>query len=253
MRRRVGRRAAPVASRPRQPWPGPRGEVRWDPAALRGAAREPGAPAGSAWGLWDPNDELGALNLLDDERTLRAVRSVRRGAVFTLNLPLEEPGPSLRGAQSPHQILRVGHELQGNEPGGVDDTSGMLIDRDDVLDRLWLQGGTQWDGLAHARHPEHGNYNGIPDAEIHEETGNAWIDRWADRRVVGRGVLLDLPRYYATPEIDYDPTSDHEIAVADLRGALADQRVDIEPGDILLFRTGWAEHLMNAPGRSAPR
>jgi kynurenine formamidase len=209
----------------------------------------PDAPAGSSWGVWGPDDELGTLNLLTDERTRRATAAVRRGAVIGLNLPLEEPRPQLAWRAKPvHRILRVGHEARGNESGGVDDASGGFLDRDDVIDGLWLQGGTQWDGFAHVRHPEHGNYNGIADHEIHEnEGGRLGIDRWARRGVVGRGVLVDLPRHYAARGIDYDPTSDHEITVADLRGALAAQGVEIEEGDILLFRTGWLEHLMAAP------
>lgn len=209
--------------------------------------RRTDAPAGSSWGLWGPHDQLGALNLLTDERTQAAAQLVRTGRVFPLGLPLEEPPQLAWRAKPVHRILRVGHEARGFAPGGADDTSGEFIDRDDVLDGLWLQGGTQWDGLAHVRHPVHGNYNGIPDASIHEgRGGQLGIDRWAARGVVGRGVLLDVARYYTESGRPYDPETDVEIPVADLRETARAQDVRLEPGDILLIRTGWTGRLTAA-------
>lgn len=205
------------------------------------------APAGSSWGLWGPDDQLGALNLLTDARTADAARLVRTGTVFPLGLPLEEPPQLAWRAKPAHRLLRVGHEARGSQAGGEDDTSGDFIDRDDVVDNLWLQGSTQWDSLAHVRHPKHGNYNGIPDADIHADPGaRLGIDGWAARGVVGRGVLLDVARFYAASGRDYDPESDHEISAADLRDTAQAQGTEIEPGDVLLIRTGWVGQLMAA-------
>src|SRR5947209_18304729 len=54
-----------------------------------------GAPAGSSWGVWGDDDVFGTLNLLTPERAAAAAALVRRGAVFTLNLEMELPGPPL--------------------------------------------------------------------------------------------------------------------------------------------------------------
>jgi hypothetical protein len=105
--------------------------------------RRTDAPAGSSWRLWGTDDQLGALNLLTNERTAAAARLVRTGQVFPLGLPLEEPPRLAWRAKPVHEILRVGHEARGSKPGGVDDTSGTFIDRDDMVDGLWLQGSTQ--------------------------------------------------------------------------------------------------------------
>jgi kynurenine formamidase len=214
--------------------------------------RRTDAPAGSSWGLWGTDDQLGALNMLTDERTAAAARLVRMGRVFPLGLPLEEPPQLAWRAKPVHRLLRVGHEARGSQPGGDDDTSGEFIDRDDMVDGLWLQGSTQWDSLAHVRHPVHGNYNGIPDASIHTDRGaRLGIDGWAARGVVGRGVLLDVARHYAAGRA-FDPESDHEIPATDLQETAQAQGTVLETGDILLIRTGWTGRLMAAgPARQA--
>jgi kynurenine formamidase len=214
-----------------------------------------GAPPGSSWGLWGADDQLGTLNLLNDERTLRAVQTVRRGAVFPLGLPLEEPEPSIVWRTRPvHRILRVGHERRGMEAGGVDDPASGLVDRDDVVDNLWLQGSSQWDGLTHIRHPEYGNYNGVADADIHGGPGTKLgIDRWAGRGVTGRGVLVDIERHLAAAGRPYDPTTAYQISVDDVVGALDRQGTVVETGDILLLHTGWLQRVIDAdpPTRAA--
>lgn len=207
-----------------------------------------GAPPGSSWGVWGDDDQLGTLNLLDDARTLAAVRTVTRGAVFPLGLPLEEPDPQLVWRSKPrHHILHVGHETRGMAPGGADDPSTGLMDRDDYLDGLWLQGSSQWDGLTHIRHPEYGNYNGVDDADIHGGPGTKLgVDQWASRGIVGRGVLLDVARHYAASGTPYDVTSAHQITVEDLVATMERQAITLTAGDILLIRTGWMQHFLDA-------
>lgn len=205
-----------------------------------------GAPPGSSWGLWGDDDQLGTLNLLTDERTRKAAALVRRGTVFPLNLPLEELDPQLAW-RTPvqHHILHVGHEARGFQPGDEDDPTGGYFDRDDFVDGLWLQSGSQWDGLSHVRHREFGNYNGFADSEIHGgvET-KLGVDQWAQRAIVGRGVLLDVARHLSQAGQALDVDSSYEITVADLEATAEAQRVTIETGDILLFHTGWMRFLL---------
>src|SRR5690554_4513070 len=49
-------------------------------------------PAGSNWGDFGPDDQLGRANLLTEKKVLEAVREVRVGKVFCLSLPLDLPG-----------------------------------------------------------------------------------------------------------------------------------------------------------------
>src|SRR5262249_61732725 len=75
--------------------------------------------------------------------------------------------------------------------------------REDVLDEFNPQSSSQWDGLAHVRAREHGFYGGITDE--HEATRRLGIERWAERGIVGRGVLLDVARDRALRGDPLDP------------------------------------------------
>lgn len=183
----------------------------------------PGAPAGSAWGLWGPDDQLGTLNLLTPERTAAAARQVRTGDVFPLNLPVNEPDPPLYGRGAVRQNI-VGEGGNG---------------RDDYLDNFWPQASSQWDSLRHIRHPDDGWYNGVTDNEIVAGGGRLGIENVARAGIAGRGVLLDIERYLRTKGRGLEYTSSSLITVEDLETCRAAQGVTIGEGDILLVHTGW--------------
>ena len=78
-------------------------------------------------------------------------------------------------------------------------------------------------------------YNGVAAAETVTATGAAElsIDLAADG-IVGRGVLLDVPRSRGVPWLE---PGDH-VTVADVLAAERDQQVRIGQGDIVLVRVG---------------
>lgn len=168
-----------------------------------------GAPPGSSWGLWGEGDLFGSLNLLTPARVLAGVRSVRKGAVFPLNLELELPDPPVF-ARVPfeHTVLGEGHS------------------HDDEL-RMNTQSSSQWDGFRHIGHRDHGFYGGVAD----EDHG---MHHWARRGIAGRAIVADVGRWRAVRCDDRDA-----ITPDDLLGCLADQGTPFEPGDVLLLRTGW--------------
>src|SRR5262245_4475237 len=45
------------------------------------------------WGTWGPDDERGSLNYLTPERVRAAAGLVRKGAVFSLAIAMDEAGP----------------------------------------------------------------------------------------------------------------------------------------------------------------
>ena len=133
-----------------------------------------GQPPGSAWGVFGADDQMGSLNHITPAQVVRAGTLVRKGAVFPLNLPLDQPQPQLYGRGSPEH-----HLLAGSSP----------IVRDDFIDNFWLQASTQWDSLRHIRHPELGWYNGVRDVQIVAGSGGKLgMDVAARRGIAGRAA-----------------------------------------------------------------
>lgn len=180
---------------------------------------QPGAPAGSAWGLWGDDDRFGCLNLLTPERAAAAARLVQRGAVFALDAELDAVDPPLFGRQA-------GRHTVSNE--GDPRSRG----HDDVLDGWNTQSSSQWDGFRHVPHPIHRFYGGLA------ETDHG-IDHWAARGIVGRGVLADIGAWREAQGRGLHMSEADPIEPGDVLGCLADAHVSVEPGDVLLLRTGW--------------
>ncbi len=184
-----------------------------------------GAPKRSAWGLFGGDDQLGCLNLITPDKAVEAAKLVRRGAVFPLNLRIDEPSPPLYGRGAPK------HHLIG-EGGGVG--------RDDYLDSFWPQASSQWDGLRHIRHPRDGFYNGVKDEEIVTgDQGKLGIEHFARKGIVTRGVLLDIDRFLREKGTPLEMDSSDMITKDQLDACMRAQKVEVRRGDILLIHTGW--------------
>lgn len=104
-----------------------------------------------------------------------------------------------------------------------------------------LQTATQWDSLAHIFN-DCKMYNDR-DCTLVSTTGAARnsIAVLADR-VVSRGVLADVARHLGVKHLALN----HWITVAELEGALEQQRVDVRSGDLRLIRTGNLERARAA-------
>ena len=193
-----------------------------------------------AWGVWGPEDPLGTLNHITPATVQAAARLIERGERFNLDLPLHVPygllsGGGHRRRKAPEQTI-----LEISPPGG-------LAGRDDKLDAFWLQCSSQWDGLTHIGDPRHGFYNGVTPAQITgaEGTRNG-IEHMAAFGIAGRAVLADFPRYCARVGRDWQPNAQQVISAAELDACLADAGVSVQPGDVVLLRTGWLAEFLGA-------
>jgi hypothetical protein len=187
-----------------------------DIAAYADLPVQPGAPPRSSWGVWGAHDVLGCLNLLTPDRVRIAAASIRTGRTFGLSPELTLPDPPFFGRRS------LAHRVEPADNGA----------QDDVLDDFNTQSSAQWDGFRHFPHREHGFYGGVRD----EDHG---VHHWAVRGIVGRGVLLDIARWRTAVGRPLHQGEGDAILTADLDGCVAAQRCALEPGDVLLVRTGW--------------
>ena len=189
------------------------------------------------WGRWGPEDELGTLNHVRPEDVVAAAGLVRSGRVFSLAIPLDEAGPQTGGFgrfNPIHLMIRDGNaavtetvvrDFYGGRDRWIRGTDDLLI--------LPLQSGTQWDALSHIVF-ERRIYNGY-DATMVGSKGALRNDIANARdRVVGRGVLLDVPRSQGRQWLD----PGEAIHATDLEACAQREGVSIGRGDIVLVRTG---------------
>jgi kynurenine formamidase len=172
-----------------------------------------------SWGVLPKS--LGTLALLNEGTARAGAASVSSGRSFGLSLPLDTLDPPLFGRKA------VGHSVFEASRNTYEDT----------VDSYNPQSASQWDGLGHIRARELGFYGGITDDdEARTELG---IHHWATRGIVGRGVLLDVARYFADTGQVWDPFSGDTIGVDVLEETAAAQNLILGTGDILCVRIGW--------------
>ncbi len=186
-------------------------------------------PPYSSWQVFGAGDQLGTINHLTPERVAAAARLVRTGERFGLDYPVTafEPYPTGTRRELEH------HVFSSNDHH-----------RDDWVDSFYLQSSSQLDALRHIGHPVHGFYGGLDPQDNTQESTALGIHAWAERGIAGRGVLLDVPRFFAAEGLAYDTASTIALDAAMLDRIAAAQGVELRGGDLLLLRTGWAEDYL---------
>ena len=184
------------------------------------------------WGRWGPEDQAGTLNHITADRVRAAAGLVRRGRIFSLAIPFGQGGPQsgfLRRFNPMVFLLRDGSDTcTGATPGVPEGVGGA----DDVI-LLPTHGATHWDALSHI-HLDFKMWNGYDCREV-SSMGARRNDIAAYRdRVVGRAVLLDLPRSLGVAWCE----PGRAIGPAELDACAERQGAEVRAGDILLLRFG---------------
>lgn len=193
---------------------------------------------GSGWGwIWGEHDEIGALNALGDETRLSALAAIERGAVYDLGV-LVDRSSYLSATHPATEVVAFrtakGLVFDGLDPDGLSFNTSMVMMSDHA--------GTQLDGLSHATLGRDAHwYNGFSTEEWGRDFGPARAGAHNIPPIIASGVLIDVPRALGVEQLE----AGHPIGVDELELALARQRVDVHPGDVVLIRTGvmrdWGE------------
>jgi hypothetical protein len=70
---------------------------------------------------------------------------------------------------------------------------------------------------------------------------------------VARGVLIDYVRYAQRKGITYDPLGPHAISLQEIQEIIAEQRLEIRRGDILIVRCGLSKYIRaSSPDDKSP-
>lgn len=175
----------------------------------------------SNWGRWGEDDQLGALRWITPEKRAAAAALVRSGRTVGCSRPL--PTESAADNERPVVHLMAGTASEG---WGADYFAlaphGFAVSHIDALCHIFHEGRL---------------YNGYPIERVtaHGALSLA-IDALRDG-VVSRGVLLDVPALRGVPWLEPGDA----IGPDELERAEAAAGVRVEPGDVLLVRTGrWA-------------
>ena len=173
---------------------------------------------------WGPDDRRGALNYITPAEVLAASGEVRLGRSVSLAAPVED-------WVAPDNPDPAQHQMKG--PLGADAGPGLSFSMDRIAMNIHGNADSHVDALCHVIFDSK-LYNGVP-AETVTESGAAELSIavTADG-IVGRGVLLDVPRSRGVPWLE---PGDH-VTVADVLAAEQDQRVRVGQGDIVLVRVG---------------
>ena len=181
------------------------------------------APTSTRWwpSPWGAADELGMLNHVTAEKRVDALRLVRKGRLYDLGRVLDENVPVFPGRAFHQTLVTTAHHAN---MGGVGDNCVNWIT--EVISGT-TQLGTHLDALSHLQIGDRA-YNGRRVNEIATPAGVSALGVETVLQIVTRGLLVDVAArgLGAGGVIGLDDLADF----------------DPEPGDAVLFHTGWGAH-----------
>ena len=179
----------------------------------------------SNWGRWGPDDQRGTLNYITPEHVRAAAALVRSGRTVSLSLPIntvagpDNPRPSVH-----HMVKMYDLPAARGEPQFAGDFLATELHGDSR---------THVDALCHVAYK--GKLYNDQSTDLVTSRGALRCDITAYvHGIVGRGVLLDLPRLYGAKWLE----PGHAVTTEELEAAEKAQGTELGEGDIFLFRTG---------------
>jgi kynurenine formamidase len=169
------------------------------------------------------------LNHVSEEKRLRALSSVREGRLYDLGRVLHEEIPVFPGRFFRQTLVTTAHHQNSAMPVGENEVNWIT---EQVSATMQL--GTHLDALSHLQIGDRG-YNGVTVAEIAGTAGAERLGIETTPQIVTRGLLADVSAACSGPG--------DVVTVADATEAL--DGLEPEPGDAVLFHTGWGAHWEN--------
>ena len=173
---------------------------------------------------WGPEDRRGALNYLTPALVLAAMGEVRLGRTVSLEAPVDDQVTK----DNPHPAH---HPMTGT----ADDarSSGVSFAMDRLEMNVHGNADSHMDALCHVMY-DGTLYNGVPASTVSSKGAAELTIEVAKDGVVGRGVLLDIPRLYGVPWLEPGDF----VTADDLVAAEQAQQVRVGEGDLLFVRVG---------------
>ncbi len=193
-------------------------------AAIAGAQTDRWYPS-----RWGAADQRGAANRITPAKVLEAKNAITKGTLYQLG-HVYEAGMPMYGTR--HFSIRIPQAF--SMPG-----KNQAVYHDEIISGELGQIGTQFDGLGHLGIGDL-FYNGNRRSEFAQAEGLTKLGVENVGAIVTRGVLIDVAKFKGVAQLQ----ANYEITVADLKGALQKEGVQIRSGDVVLIHTGWSSLWM---------
>jgi kynurenine formamidase len=174
---------------------------------------------------WGPQDRRGALNFLTPDVVAAACRDVRLGRPVSMASPIGNRA-------APDNPQPASHEMNSGPDTGPG-TAGLVFAADQFAMNIHGDADSHLDSLCHIIYDGQ-LYNGVAATAITAAGAMAESVAATADGIVGRGVLLDIPRLRGVPWLE---PGEH-VTADDLAGAEAAQNVRAGRGDLLFIRVG---------------
>lgn len=191
---------------------------------------------------WGPEDQIGALNMMSETSQLLALSKIRSGKTYDLSVDYFVGMPSFHTLGDPGYQYWLTHTPHGtvvDNPNGLGEGMNKKVSYTGDAISMYTHMGTHIDALNHFG--LNGKiWNGFTAREHVGDKG--WKKAGAETipPIIARGVLLDVANTMGTLPQNYRITSQ------DLQRTLRNQDIKLNPGDVVLIRTGQAQFYENA-------
>lgn len=202
---------------------------------------------------WGPKDEIGRLNMMTPERQASVMSQVDASQVYDLSVEYFVGMPSWQAAGDPHYQFWMTHTPRGAVVDNV-------LDMGEKINRHVSYSGSAFSMYSHTgTHIDTFSHFGLDGVIFNHFSADTYLGDKGWKRsgaetippLVARGVLIDLPK---AKSIEMLPDN-YRVTVADIKEALKIQQITLQPGDVVLLRTGRMQNyeqasrfMRNSPG-----
>jgi len=188
----------------------------------------------SNWGVWGPDDERGAANYITPDIVKEAAGLIRTGRTVSCSWPLD----TVAGPDNPKPVV---HHMTMMNDIHLGDSGDIRFTCDFMGIEFHGDAHSHIDALCHVVYKGK-THNGLPIEQAANSMGGLrqTMDV-AKEGIVGRGVLIDIPRLRGTKWVE----PSEAIMRDEIEAALAAQNVELHQGDIVFFRTGHARKRLD--------
>jgi kynurenine formamidase len=187
-------------------------------------------------------DQVGAFNEATAAGAVRAAQLVQTGRVFDLSHILDKSIPAFPGRTFKQVLTTTAHQLNRRRPdagehGWGENNVNWIVEQVEATQQM----GTHVDGLNHLQIGDQ-VYNGWALDEIVEEHGTNRLGIETLPQLVTRGLLIDVAKFRGVQRL----AAGEVITPQMVNDSLAQRGLSVQPGDAMLFHTGWGSQWSNS-------